>query len=190
MKIKLTKIFAIVMSLLLVLSGCAELMTKDNVDTAKKIINETTKEEGASSKDDKKNENDNVGVNSNESNDKSSGEEIKEDGIYFKKDDVVAYLIKYDRLPKNYLTKNEARNKGWDSRDGNLWDVTDKGVIGGDRFGNREGLLPNAKGRKYFEADVNYEGGFREAERLIYSNDGLIYYTKDHYKTFEQIRGN
>lgn len=76
---------------------------------------------------------------------------------------------------------------GWESDKGNLWDVTDKGSIGGDSFGNREGLLPKANNRKYFECDINYNGGFRGAERIVYSNDGLIYYTKDHYKTFEKI---
>ena len=48
-------------------------------------------------------------------------------------------------------------------------------------------ILPDKDGRKWFECDINYEGGFRNAERLVYSNDGLIYYTADHYKTFEQI---
>ena len=92
-------------------------------------------------------------------------------------------------LPPNYLTKSEARKLGWDASSGNLWDVTDKGVIGGDRFGNREGNLPTKKGRQYFEADVNYEGGRRNAHRLVYSNDGLIFYTDDHYNTFEKLAG-
>lgn len=59
--------------------------------------------------------------------------------------------------------------------------------IGGDVFGNREGLLPTQKGRTYYECDVNYAGGYRGGERLIYSDDGLIYYTADHYKSFEQL---
>jgi guanyl-specific ribonuclease Sa len=62
-------------------------------------------------------------------------------------------------------------------------------VIGGDRFGNREGLLPESDGRKYFECDVAYEGGYRGAERLVYSNDGLIYYTPDHYESFTLLYG-
>lgn len=111
---------------------------------------------------------------------------IQEDKSYYSKDDLVEYLKTYNKLPKNYLTKREARDLGWVPSEGNLWDVTDRGVIGGDRFGNREGKLPNKKGRKYFEADVNYKGGRRNAERLIFSNDGLIFYTDDHYKTFEK----
>jgi len=59
--------------------------------------------------------------------------------------------------------------------------------IGGDSFGNREGILPKKEGRKWFECDINYEGGYRGAERIVYSNDGLIYYTNDHYKTFVQL---
>ena len=89
----------------------------------------------------------------------------------------------YGELPPNYLTKSKAKKLGWDSSKGNLWDVTDKGVIGGDRFSNREGNLPDDK---YFEADVNYNGGYRGAERLVYTKDGkVIYYTGDHYDSFE-----
>lgn len=76
---------------------------------------------------------------------------------------------------------------GWDAQEGNLWEVTDRMSIGGNRFGNREKQLPEADGRQYYEADVNYQGGYRGAERLVYSNDGLIFYTKDHYESFEQL---
>ena len=113
-------------------------------------------------------------------------ETIFEDQRYYSAEDVALYIHLYGHLPENYLTKSQASDKGWESEKGNLWDVTDQAVIGGDRFGNREGLLPDASGRKWFECDVNYEGGFRNAERLVFSNDGLIYYTKDHYKTFEK----
>ena len=76
---------------------------------------------------------------------------------------------------------------GWDSQSGNLDEVAPGMSIGGDIFGNREKLLTEEKGRKYYECDVNYEGGYRNGERIIYSNDGLIYYTDDHYKSFEQL---
>lgn len=109
---------------------------------------------------------------------------IAEDGYYTSPEDVAAYLRTYKHLPNNYITKSEAEKLGWDSSKGNLWEVTDKKSIGGDRFGNREGKLPKAEGRQYYECDVNYNGGFRGAERLVYSNDGLIYYTKDHYESF------
>ncbi|MDO5689631.1 MAG: ribonuclease domain-containing protein [Tissierellia bacterium] len=107
--------------------------------------------------------------------------------VYYTAEDVAEYLHLYGELPPNYLTKSEAADLGWESAEGNLWDVTDRGVIGGDRFGNREKLLPVVKGRSYFECDVNYSGGRRGAERLVYSDDGWIYYTKDHYGSFEEL---
>ncbi len=98
---------------------------------------------------------------------------------------VAAYLRAHQKLPDYYLTKGEARELGWISEKGNLWDVAKGRVIGGDRFGNREGLLPDQKGRQWYEADVNYQGGFRGPERLVFSNDGLLFYTKDHYESFQ-----
>lgn len=112
---------------------------------------------------------------------------ITEDKNYYALEDVVKYIDKFDKLPPNYITKKEAINKGWNNKEGNLWEVLDGYVIGGDRFYNREKKLPEEKNRKYYEADINYNGGHRGPERLIYSNDGLYYYTKDHYKTFDLI---
>jgi hypothetical protein len=113
--------------------------------------------------------------------------EIVEDGYYTSPDDVADYLYLYGKLPGNYLTKEEAKDLGWVSTDGNLWEVTDEMSIGGDYFGNYEGLLPEGNGRKWNECDVNYSGGYRGAERLVYSNDGLIYYTEDHYESFKKL---
>ena len=76
---------------------------------------------------------------------------------------------------------------GWDNQKGNLDEVAPGMSIGGDYFGNREGLLPKADKRKYYECDVNYIGGYRNGERIVYSNDGLIFYSDDHYKSFEQL---
>lgn len=118
---------------------------------------------------------------------KSPEELVKEDGTYSSPELVAAYLHNFHKLPSNYITKNEAEELGWDSEKGNLWDVTDKMSIGGNRFGNYEGLLPEADGRIWYECDVNYNGGYRGAERILYSNDGLIYYTDDHYKTFTKL---
>lgn len=112
---------------------------------------------------------------------------VVEDGTYTSPEQVALYLHRYGYLPSNYITKKEAEAAGWDSSKGNLWDVADGMSIGGSRFGNYEGDLPDKEGRKWYECDVNYEGGYRGAERLLYSNDGLIYYTGDHYKTFEQL---
>lgn len=112
---------------------------------------------------------------------------VEKDGKYSKPEEVAEYIHKYQKLPANYLTKKEAIALGWESNKGNLWKVTDRMSIGGDVFGNREGKLPRASGRKWYECDVNYYGGFRGGERLIYSNDKLIYYTKDHYQTFVEF---
>lgn len=119
-----------------------------------------------------------------------SGRTVTEDGQYSSKEEVALYLHLYGHLPSNYLTKSEAEDRGWVASKGNLWKVTDHMSIGGDRFGNREGNLPTKKGRRYFECDIDYQGGRRGAKRIIYSNDGLIYYTEDHYETFTLLYGD
>ena len=112
---------------------------------------------------------------------------VEEDGWYDSMEEVAIYLTFFEELPGNYLTKKEAQALGWESRKGNLWDVADGCSIGGDRFGNYEGLLPEAKGRKWTECDIDFDGSYRGAERIVFSNDGLIYYTGDHYESFEEI---
>ena len=109
---------------------------------------------------------------------------IVKDGIYTSKDEVAAYIYKFGELPRNFITKKDAIALGWDAKSGNLWQVTDKKSIGGDRFSNREKKLPSADGRKWFECDIGYRGGRRGAERIVFSSDGLIYYTPDHYENF------
>lgn len=117
-------------------------------------------------------------------------EDIAEDGYFTTKDEVARYILTYKKLPDNYITKAEAMELGWIASEGNLWEVTDRKSIGGDRFYNREGILPKKEGRIYFEADINYEGGYRGPERIVYSNDDLIYYTDDHYDTFTLLYGD
>ena len=104
------------------------------------------------------------------------------------KEEVAAYIHEHGELPDFYITKKEAAELGWVASKGNLWEVAPGKSIGGDSFGNREGLLPNKKGRKWFECDIDYQGGRRGQKRIVYSNDGLIYYTSDHYKSFEEIK--
>ena len=115
---------------------------------------------------------------------------VQEDGWYSTKEEVVEYLEAYGHLPENYITKKEAQALGWDNAKGNLWDVAEGKSIGGDRFGNREGLLPSAQGRTWYECDIDYQGGYRGKERLVFSDDGLIYYSDDHYASFEAVRGH
>lgn len=112
---------------------------------------------------------------------------ILESGSYTTPEDVAEYIHTFGTLPKNFITKKEAQDLGWISSEGNLWDVAYGMSIGGDRFGNYEKLLPDVDGRIWTECDVNYDGGFRGSERIIFSNDGLVFYTSDHYKNFEQI---
>ena len=114
---------------------------------------------------------------------------ISESSAYSSKDEVAEYLHEFGHLPPNYLTKKEAQDLGWVASKGNLWEVAPGKSIGGDRFGNREGLLPEAPGRKYYECDIDFDGSYRNAKRIIYSNDGLIFYTEDHYESFRQLYG-
>lgn len=113
---------------------------------------------------------------------------IDEHGSYTDKESVARYLFTYKRLPGNFITKQKARDEGWVAEQGNLWEVTDQMSIGGDRFMNREGLLPEKSGRKWYECDIDYKGGNRGAKRIVYSNDGLVYYTDDHYDSFTEIK--
>ena len=112
---------------------------------------------------------------------------IHENDVYISKEEVALYIKTYHKLPDNYITKDEAESLGWDSDKGNLWEVTDKMSIGGDRFSNREGLLPKSKDIIYYECDIDYEGGYRNAKRIVYSNQWAIYYTGDHYDSFELL---
>ena len=100
---------------------------------------------------------------------------------------IVNYLAYYGELPENFITKDEAKDLGWDSRYNYVGEVAPGMSIGGDRFGNYEGQLPSAKGRKWYECDANYGGRKRGDERVLFSSDGLYYYTDDHYNTFTQM---
>lgn len=112
---------------------------------------------------------------------------VEENGNYTSKEEVALYIHTYGKLPVNYITKKQAEELGWDPEKGNLSDILPGMSIGGNVFGNYEGALPRAGGRRYFECDIDYEGGYRGAKRIVYSNDGLVFYTEDHYNTFEQI---
>ena len=97
------------------------------------------------------------------------------------------YLFEHGELPETFLTKKEAQALGWDSSWNYVSDVAPGMSIGGDYFGNYEQKLPVVKGRKYYEADCFYQGGKRNAYRIIYSNDGHVWYTGDHYNTFIEL---
>lgn len=120
--------------------------------------------------------------------DKSSPAALDEGGEYTSAEDVALYLHLYAHLPQNFITKKDARALGWNG--GGLDDYADGKCIGGDRFGNYEGLLPDAPGREYHECDIDtLHAASRGAKRIVYSNDGLIYYTEDHYESFMLLYG-
>ena len=94
------------------------------------------------------------------------------------------YLKYYGYLPDYYITKQEVKSLGWKSYKGNLDKVAPGKMIGGSVYGNRDGKLPSAPGRIWYECDIDYQGGYRNNARLIYSSDGLIFKTDDHYTSF------
>lgn len=113
---------------------------------------------------------------------------VDEDGSYTSKEDVALYIYTYGKLPNNFITKKEAQALGWVN--GSLEPYAKGKCIGGDYFGNYEGLLPAKGGRKYTECDIDTLGASsRGAKRIVFSNDGLIYYTEDHYATFTLLYG-
>jgi guanyl-specific ribonuclease Sa len=105
-----------------------------------------------------------------------------------KVDVVSKYILEKGELPEYYITKREAMELGWVASKGNLCEVAPGKAIGGDNFTNREKTLPTAQNRKWYEVDVNYNCGNRGADRIVFSSDGLVFVTYDHYKTFKEIK--
>ncbi|ETP73400.1 guanyl-specific ribonuclease Sa [Lachnospiraceae bacterium JC7] len=114
---------------------------------------------------------------------------VSEDGSYTTKEDVSLYIYTFGHLPSNFITKSEARKLGW--RSGGLDNYSYGKCIGGDVYGNREGSLPSKKKRRYYECDIDtLHAKERGEKRIIFSNDGLIYYTEDHYTSYELLYGD
>lgn len=116
-----------------------------------------------------------------------TGQELEREGSYYTKDEVAQYIHLYGELPANFITKAQAMALGWEG--GSLAVYAPGKSIGGDVFKNLEGLLPAAMGRTYFECDINTPENSRGPERLVFSSDGLIYYTADHYSSFTLLYG-
>ena len=171
MKNKAFNLLALILTIIMVFAGC----TSINYDIDSE--NNTPIEENTDDSD----------LNNEENIQNQVETAIDEDGTYTDPYQVAEFIQTYNKLPPNFITKKAASELGWESEKGNLWEVTDKMSIGGDKFGNREGLLPKKEDRIYYECDVNYEGGYRGAERIVFSNDGLIFYTDDHYESFTQL---
>lgn len=120
--------------------------------------------------------------------DNETESKLPEDGAYNSRDDVALYIYQYGKLPSNYISKKEAQNLGWEG--GSVEPFAPGKSLGGSRFGNYEGLLPEKEGRYYTECDIDTLGkSSRGAKRIVYSNDGLIYYTDDHYESFTLLYG-
>jgi ribonuclease T1 len=100
--------------------------------------------------------------------------------------ETIAALRRDGKLPDRYVTKREAARAGWRPGD-DLCRAAPGKAIGGDRFGNRERRLPVSQSRAWYEADLDFACGRRGAKRLVWSNDGLIYVTVDHYETFKPV---
>ena len=115
-------------------------------------------------------------------------EPLDEHGTYTHRDDVALYLHIYGHLPENFISKTKARKLGWSG--GSLEPYAPGKCIGGGEYQNLEGLLPEAPGRVYHECDIDTLGKkSRGAKRIVWSNDGLIYYTDDHYESFTLLYG-
>ncbi len=105
---------------------------------------------------------------------------ISESGLYTSMEEVAIYIDTYEKLPSNYVKKGTFTK--------NNYTKENKLSVGGDIFYNREGLLPEASHRTYYECDIDYTGGSRNAKRIVFSSDNLIFYTADHYESFKIIR--
>lgn len=166
-------------------------------DTDKYLIssNENVLKIGATENDEEnsdiKTSNDDLTAGENQISNISATEnkKIEYGKIYTSKDEVALYIHTYNELPINFITKTDAKKLGWDAKAGNLRKIKKNASIGGDTFSNRENKLPKKDGRTWKECDIEYEGGKRNAKRIVYSNDGLIYYTQDHYNTFTLLYG-
>lgn len=115
-----------------------------------------------------------------------STRQLDPEEYYYDLESVVLYLDTYGELPLNFITKDEAKKRGWEG--GSVEDYIPDAAIGGDFYGNYEKKLPGGKGVEYHECDLDTHGyKNRGSRRLIYSNDGKYYYTRNHYDTFREV---
>lgn len=180
-------LFAVLASLLL-LTSCSEQTVDFILDVAEEILVESTTEptESALPPETDSGSQDTAPEKNAPLEDPES--QLSETGSYTSKEDVALYIHLYGHLPENFITKKEAQALGWPG--GDLEPYAPGKCIGGDRFGNYEGLLPAKKGRSYQECDIDTLGAKeRGPKRIVFSNDGLIYYTPDHYESFELLYG-
>ncbi len=167
----------ICMVILMSLTGCKDSVKKAS-PSQKKDYQELSTDKGAE-----------ASIPTSEQEIDVSEPALDPDGSYSSKEDVARYLVEYGRLPNNFITKKEARRLGWNG--GSLERYAPGKCIGGDYFGNYEGNLPEVDGRSYYECDIDTLGAkSRGPKRIVYSDDGQIYYTEDHYETFTLLYGD
>ncbi|MDY4921367.1 MAG: ribonuclease domain-containing protein [Phascolarctobacterium sp.] len=179
------KIFAFILSLIFcfsVLTGCGTSNKKTDADATNKKVT-VTLNGGTEKQQQVLNQGQNKAANVKANSGKLK---ISEGAAYTDKEHVAAYINEFAKLPHNYITKNQAKKLGWQTK-GTLDKVAPGKSIGGDRYGNYEGKLPKKNGRTWTECDIDYVKGNRNAKRIVFSNDGLIYYTGDHYKSFTKL---
>lgn len=178
----LLQISTLLLTLMLLISGltgCAELGldAQDAIDIAGAFLDAAVESESGRTE-----------TQTQTVSPENEGTVIDEEGSYTSKEDVALYIHIYGKLPGNFITKDKARELGWEG--GGLEDFAPGCCIGGDRFGNYEGLLPKKEGRSYTECDIDTLGAdTRGAKRIVFSNDGVIYYTDDHYESFTLLYG-
>ena len=192
------KIFAAVLAVMMLLSvvlGCSgnKKETPPAASQAKIAENQNKGNSDAAKASEKTEANSNAGQNHSEAKTvagENAGKAAKVDVVkgkaYTDKDHVAAYIHVYKTLPPNYITKGQARKLGWKDQ-GTLDKVAPGKSIGGDRFNNYEKVLPDKQGRTWKECDIDYVKGNRNAKRICFSNDGLIYYSASHYRQFERL---
>ena len=162
----------------LTITGCGAVEEKDNGNTGDTAVSKTVESEPDTLPEEA----------SEPDTPPEEASEPAEDGVYSSKDDVAQYIHIYGHLPSNFITKKDAEKLGWQG--GSLEPYAPGKCIGGSHFGNYEGLLPEKEGRTYTECDIDTLGADkRGAKRIVFSNDGLIYYTEDHYESFELLYG-
>ena len=186
------KILALLLAVILALSlfGCAELPPElmDEIPGILPVVTEPGDTEPAETMEAAPIQTESIETEPIETEPDEMQPLLDPDGWYYSAEDVALYLITYGELPGNFITKNEARELGWEG--GSVQKYKDGAAIGGDKFGNREGILPKASGRQYYECDIDTDGkSSRGAKRIVFSNDGLIYYTEDHYESFTLLYG-
>ena len=194
MRRKLAAIFALLLSLALLFTACAPAAPATPTDYADEpeetfdlvvVTDEPTDEKPADAHETSPPETDAPTEIETEAETEAA---VDEHGVYTSKDDVALYIYTYGRLPENFISKKDAQDLGWSG--GSLEPYAPGKCIGGSRFGNYEGLLPEKPGRTYTECDIDTLGkSSRGAKRIVFSNDGLIYYTDDHYEHFTLLYG-